>query len=349
MSDISISSSNAAVGVAYPPAQPERSKPVGVVPTHSVKRHSGEVGLTADAVASALSAISSSSVGTGQTRVGAFDAGPVRGQGAAMTRAGVESRATSHSSVGPDGASAGFDVGASAGASASAEGRVTTPLGSARGRVSVSVWLGAEASGDAGAHLGGADATVTARVGALADVNADGSATVLGGLAQASGRADAQAGTGAQATATVCAGYAPLEAAIRGSAGAFAGARSGFSASAGVAGYSVGIAAEAWAGVGAKVDIAVGLHDGTFQFSLGLGVALGVGAFLKIDFQLELKPLLRLGADALRALSEIFDAVSGLFGGGKGDGALAASILASLTQKLSEAADAFAAREACEP
>ena len=71
----------------------------------------------------------------------------------------------------------------------------------------------------------------------------------------------------APATATVTASYSPLEAAVHTSAGAFAGARTGFSATAGVAGLQVGVTAEAWSGVGAKAELDVGLHDGTLRFS----------------------------------------------------------------------------------
>jgi hypothetical protein len=131
-------------------------------------------------------------------------------------------------------------------------------------------------------------------------------------------------------------------------------ARAGFSAKGGVAGIEYGVEAEAWAGVGAKAEFHAGLDaDGKFHFSAGLGAAIGVGAFLKVDFTLDFKDVgstvsSLVGAGAaivggvLSAVGSvvggvakgvadffggIFGAVAGLFGGGKGDGSHATALL----------------------
>jgi len=153
---------------------------------------------------------------------------------------------------------------------------------------------------------------------------------------------------------------------IDGDAGAFAGARAGFSAMGGVAGATYGAEAEAWAGVGAKASWHCGIEDGKFKFETGIGVAVGVGAFFKLDTEIDLHDpgavasgILGLAGGALGMafgglpaavvgavvagtsgkgagdiLGGIFGAVSGLFGGGAGDGSHATAVLNDTVTKL---------------
>jgi hypothetical protein len=247
-------------------------------------------------------------------------------------------------------------VGAAVGARVGAQGQISGKWGSVSGYVNgeVQIYAKAEARARVGKDDAGAEAQVG--VGALAGVDAGAKADLAGGLVKANASAEARSGAGADAKAGVTVKYNPPEAAFRASAGAFAGARAGFQAEGTIAGVGYNVAAEAWAGVGVKAAVDVGLKDGKFSFQLGVGVAVGVGVAFKVGFSMDTKSIggiikgvfgaaacvvgvvgqavsgiLKPVGDALAAITKpfgdifggLFKAIGGLFGGGKGDGSLA--------------------------
>ncbi len=237
---------------------------------------------------------------------GSFDAGLVRGEGQARAGTYAGTFSSGSAGVGLEGANAAGELGASVGASAEAEGTLESDLGSAHGHVKISAEARARLAGRAHADLKGVTADGVAEAGALATAQADGGVSLLGGLASADARGIAEAGTGASATAHAVATFAPPQAAVTGTAGAFAGARAGFEASAGGLGAREKIAAEAWAGVGAKAEFHGGLENGKFTFGFGLGAAVGVGAFLSMEYEVDVsspgaaaKSIMGLGASLL--------------------------------------------------
>jgi len=285
---------------------------------------------------------------------GHFEGAGFSGDASADAEAYAKATATGRTFAGPDGVGAEGEVGATAGVYANTKGSLHTPIGDVKGHVAVSAELYARAKGYVIANTKGADAAGMAEVGARGRAEAHADANLLGGLVTGTADAEAEAGTGAVATGHVGLSYDPPTAVIDGAAGAFAGARAGFSAKGGVAGLEYGVEAEAWAGVGVKAEFHAGLEaDGKFHFSAGLGAALGVGAFLKVDFALDFKDVGSTlssiaGAGAaivggvlsavgtvvggaakgvLDVFGGLFGAVAGLFGGGKGDGSHAASLL----------------------
>lgn len=285
---------------------------------------------------------------------GRFQSGGFSGAGEANAGAWAKTEATGRAWAGPDSVGAEGSVGASAGVYANTKGELNTPIGSIRGHAAVEAEVYARAKGYVIANTKGADAAATAEVGAKGRAEAAADARLLGGLVTGEANAEAEAGTGAVATGHVGIAYDPLTAVVQGSAGAFAGARAGFSAKGGIGGVKYGVEAEAWAGVGAKAEFHAGLDkDGKFHFSAGLGAALGVGAFLKVDFEIDFKDVGStitglvgaagaivggvVGAvgsvvgEVAKGIGDffggIFGAVAGLFGGGKGDGSHAAALL----------------------
>lgn len=287
---------------------------------------------------------------------GHFEGAGFSGDASADAEAYAKATATGRTWVGPDGVGAEGSVGATAGVYANTKGSLHTPIGDVNGHASVSAEVYARAKGYVMANTKGADAAGMAEVGAKGHADAHADANLLGGLVTGTADAEAEAGTGAVATGHVGLSYDPPTAIIDGAAGAFAGARAGFSAKGGVAGMEYGVEAEAWAGVGAKAEFSAGLDsDGKFHFSFGIGAAIGVGAFLKVDLALDFKDVGStvssvVGAGAaivggvlsavgnvvggaakgvLDVFGGIFGAVAGLFGGGKGDGSHAANLLDS--------------------
>lgn len=285
---------------------------------------------------------------------GHFEGAGFSGDASADAEAYARATATGRAWAGPDSVGAEGSVGATAGVYAKTKGALHTPVGDIRGHAAVSAELYARAKGYVMANTKGADAAGMAEVGARGRAEAHADANLMGGLVTGTADAEAEAGTGAVATGHVGVSYDPPTAVIQGSAGAFAGARAGFSAKGGIAGIEYGVEAEAWAGVGVKAEFHAGLEaDGKFHFSAGLGAAIGVGAFLKVDFALDFKDVgstvsSLVGAGAaivggvLSAVGTvvggvakgvadffggIFGAVAGLFGGGKGDGSHAAALL----------------------
>jgi hypothetical protein len=221
------------------------------------------------------------------------ESGVFGAHGAAQGRAGARVETAGSVLNSPDCVIARAKAEAMLGASAAAQGTVVCPLGTARGQVSASADLFARVEGEVSAGARGAEARGLAEAGALATIDAAADARILSGLATARARGLAQSGAGAQANAEVVASIAPPQAIVRSSAGAFAGARAGVEATAGVLGASERMTAEAWAGVGAKFGISLGLKDGVFSFEVGIGAALGVGAYASMAYEFDLKDLLR--------------------------------------------------------
>jgi hypothetical protein len=206
------------------------------------------------------------------------------------------------------------------GVSASASGAITSRYGSISGNASVTAEIYAHAKAYAEANAHGATAGANAEVGAHVKAQAQADAVGAGGLVTGHAEATAEAGAGGKAGAKVGVSYDPPSTVVDASADAFAGARAAFDAKGGVAGMTYGIHGEAWAGVGAKVEVEAGLTDGKFHFSFGAGISLGVGTFLKFDFEIDLKPI-------QKAFGDLVGAIAGLFGGGSGDGTHAASAI----------------------
>lgn len=265
---------------------------------------------------------------------GAFNQNGIKGSGEASYAAGASSYSETTSSAGPGGVAARASFGASAGVSADASGTVETSFGSVTGHVGVSASVFVTGAAYVTANIGEAEVGANVAAGAVAEANAQAHAQLGGGLATADGEAHAESGAGAAARAVVTVGYRPLQAALNASAGAFAGARAGFAARAGSAGLGVGIAGEAWAGAGVKAEIHAGLKDGKFHYEIGLGIAIGVGCFLKIQFDIDLKPLQQSLGNVVGFVGGILDAVAGLFGAKKGDGSLLSGIIATAMSVL---------------
>lgn len=287
------------------------------------------------------------------TRVtGQLDAGALKLKGEAQASSYAQASAQGQVTVGTDGVGVSGGAEAAIGASASARGEIETPIGGLKGHAEVTAELFARIKGYANVGVKGADAAAKAETGALARAAADADANLLGGLVKGHADAIAESGTGATAQGKVGLTYDPPKVVLDGAAGAFAGARAGFSAKGGVAGVSYGVEAEAWAGVGAKAEFHAGLDDGKFRFSGGLGAALGVGAFIRIDFEIDFKDVGSTIKGVVGAagsivggvvggiakgvgdvLGGIFGAVAGLFGGGKGDGSHASNLLGQCVQQ----------------
>lgn len=276
---------------------------------------------------------SGQSTASGQVS-GAFNTSGVKGSGQAGYEAGASSYTETTSSAGLSGASARAAFGASAGVSADASGTLEATFGSITGHVGVSASVFVTGEAYVTANFGGAEAGASVAAGAVAQANAQAHALVGGGLATADGEAHAESGAGAAARAVVTAGYRPLEAALNASAGAFAGARAGFTAHAGSAGLGAGISGEAWAGAGVKAEIHAGLKDGKYHFEIGLGIAIGVGCFLKVQFDIDLKPLEAFLGDVVGFAGGILEGIAGLFGAKKGDGSLLSGIISTAMNVL---------------
>jgi hypothetical protein len=182
-------------------------------------------------------------------------------------------------------------VEASLGGSVGASGSVAGDWGHLSGSVVASAELRAAAAAYLRAAGGGGEAGVSAEVGLGVQVRARAEASLGGGLVSGRAEGTATAGAGADALARVSLSPHPLEASVQASAGGFAGSRAEFTIRGGVCGVTAGVHGEAWAGVGIRAEVAIGLHDGKFTFSLGLGVALGVGGFLRIDVEIDFQAI----------------------------------------------------------
>jgi hypothetical protein len=282
-----------------------------------------------------------------------FQSGGVSGKASASAEAYATASATGRAWAGPTGVGAQGSAEASVGVKAQTAGELHTPVGSIRGYAGASAEIYARGQAYVMANHRGADAGATAEVGATAKAEANASANLMGGLVTGQADATAEAGTGATATGRVGLSFDPPKAVVHGSAGAFAGARAGFSAMGGVGPLKYGVEAEAWAGVGVKAEFHAGIDDGKFRFSAGLGAALGIGAFLKVDFEIDFRDvgsaitgIIGAGAaivggvvsavgGAIGAVAKgigdffgnIFKGIANLFGGGKGDGSHALNLL----------------------
>lgn len=228
---------------------------------------------------------------------------------------------------------------ASVGASAEAEGSVTTDIGSIDGRVKASAEAYARVQGEAKAGVKGASAKGKAETGVMTKAEAESNLKLADGLVKGHAEAHAQAGAGGQATGTVGLTYDPPQAVVAAKAESFAGARAGYSAKGGAAGLQYGIEGEVWAGVGAKAEIAGGLtDDGKFKLDFSFGIALGVGAMVKVSIEFDTKEFGKAVGQVFSAVGDVigglFSAVAGMFGGGKGDGAHAAQTVSSMCQQV---------------
>jgi hypothetical protein len=252
---------------------------------------------------------------------GRWSEGGVTAEGRAAAEAHARAQASSECFVDETGAGVRGGVEASVGASAEAAGRVCSDAGSIGGRARVSAEAYARLYGEARAGADGLSAAGKAEAGALAKAEAEVDAELLGGLVAGTADGRAEAGAGAQATARTAVTFNPPEAVIDAKAGAFAGARAGFKAKGGVAGVGYGIEAEVWSGAGAKAEITGGLDDGKFKFRATLGVAVGVGACVTIDLEIDTKDLVAMASGVLAAVGKL---VGGVF---EGVGQLAAGVV----------------------
>jgi hypothetical protein len=207
--------------------------------------------------------------------------------GTADAKAYATTTSSSQTFAGPEGVGVKGAASAQVGVSATASGTVTSSLGTLSGTAGCSAEAYARAQGYACANEKGATAEGSAEVGAHVEAHANADAVTADGLVTGHADAIAEAGTGAKADAKVGVSADPPTAAVDASGGAFAGARAGFHANGGVAGMKYGVSGEAWAGVGVKADVHAGMSDGKFKFSFGIGVACGVGGFLKFDFEID--------------------------------------------------------------
>lgn len=217
--------------------------------------------------------------------------------------------ANSGESAGPEIEIARGEVGVSKSLHAEVSGRTQSDVGEAEGYARAGLNAFAGAKGHVVANRDGAEAVGQAAAGATASAEAGGSAKLAGGLAATSGNAKAEVGAGGVVSAKVAVSPLPPKAIVTVGGDSFAGARAGFEAKAGVAGLNVGVRGEAMAGVGAKAEFSAGLEDGKFKFGFGLGVSCGVGFFLRIDFEIDLKPVAKGLASFFRSLA------AGLTGG----------------------------------
>ncbi len=315
------------------PAQPEAKGPVdlGAILNEVFQFIAGAFGGTQ---------ASTTSVGV-QEKVevaGQWSDGHVTAQGRAAAEVHARAQAVSETFVEEGGVGVRGGAEASVGASAEAAGSVCSDVGSIAGRARISAEAYARLYGEACAGPDGLRAAGRAEAGVLAVAEADAQAQLLGGLVEGKADARAEAGAGAQATARSAVTFAPPQAVVEGKAGAFAGARAGFSAKGGVAGVGYGIEAEVWSGAGAKAEFTGGLDDGKFKFRATLGVAVGVGACITINVEIDTKDLAAMVSGAVAAVGQLVgglfgglgDAVGGLFKGNGGQGAHAAALLDGL-------------------
>lgn len=209
------------------------------------------------------------------------------------------------------------------GVSASVQGQLSGAGFTLQGEARASAELLARARAYASAGPQGVAAGASAEVRASLMAQGRAELQLAGGLVSGRASGSAEAGAGAHATASVGLSVHPLEASVHLEGGAFAGTRAGFSAQGGALGFQVGVHGEAWAGVGVQAELSVGLHDGKFTFSLGLGVALGVGGFLRIDLEIDFAAIGKAIGDFFKglfggaapppALDSVGDALRGLF------------------------------------
>lgn len=256
-------------------------------------------------------------------------------------KAEAHATAKSHSEQFTDGKNVGVRAAAeaSAGASVEANGKVTTPLGSVDGHAKVGAEVYARTSAEAQVGLDGASAGAHAATGAMARGEASSNMEMANGLVTGHAEAQAEAGAGAKADANVGVTFKPPAAAVKAKGEAFAGARAGYAAKGGVGGVGYGIAAEVWAGAGVKAEIDGGLDkDGKLKLEFCLGVAVGVGAQVKFGIEIDTKKIAQTFMQTLSSpgglLGGIFDAVAGLFGGGKGNGEHAGKAIDSAMKGL---------------
>ncbi len=261
----------------------------------------------------------------------------------AKGRAAAEAhaKADSFSETFIDGSGVGVRGGAeaSAGVSAEAEGSIKTDVGSIDGRARVSAEVYARLYGEARAGPDGVSAAGRAEVGAMAKGDAETNLQIADGIIAGHADAHAEAGAGGKATGRAAVTFDPPEAVINAKAESFAGARAGYSAKGGIAGIGYGIEAEVWAGAGAKAEINGGLEkDGKFKLQFSLGIAAGVGAMVKINFEFDTKVFGKVVGDLVGVAGDIigglFGAVAGLFDGGKGDGAHAGKAITAAIKQI---------------
>lgn len=247
------------------------------------------------------------------------------GKADASVYAGAGTKSTSY--AGPNGVGASVEADARIGVSASASGSITSKYGSISGSARATAEIYAHAKAYVSANSKGATAGADVEVGAHVKAEAQADAEALGGLVSGHAAGVAEAGAGGKAGAKIGISYDPPSAVVDAKADAFAGARAAFDAKGGMAGMTYGIHGEAWAGVGAKVEVEAGMTDGKFHFTFGAGISLGVGTFLKFDFELDLKPI-------GKALGTFFSALSGLFNGGSGDGSHANKAVSDAVNRI---------------
>lgn len=269
----------------------------------------------------------------------------VKGRAAAEAHA----RADSFSQTFVDGSGVGVRGGAEAsvGASAEAEGSLKTDIGSIDGRAKVSAEAYARVNGEAKAGPQGLSASGKAETGVMAKGEAETNLQLGDGLVTGHADAHAEAGAGGKATGKVGVSFSPPEAVVRAKAESFAGARAGYSAKGGVAGVGYGIEAEVWAGAGVKAEVNGGLDgDGKFKLEFSFGVAMGVGAMVKFNLEIDTKVIAKTVGKLLGGMGDVvgglLGAVAGLFNGGKGDGAHAGNAIAGAVKGLAPQAGQLA-------
>jgi hypothetical protein len=182
-------------------------------------------------------------------------------------------------------------------------------------------------------------ATGLAEAGVMARGEAETNLQLGDGLVAGHAEAQAESGAGGKAKAHAGVSFNPPEAVVNAKAEAFAGARAGYSAKGGVAGVGYGIEAEVWAGAGAKAEINGGLDkDGKFKVEFSLGIACGVGAMVKINFEFDTKNFGKVVTGVVKAAGDVIGAivgaVAGLFDGGSGDGKHAGQVVASAIKSV---------------
>lgn len=258
---------------------------------------------------------------------GRWSDGHVTAEGRAGAEAHARAQAASETFSDETGVGVRGGAEASVGASAEAAGRVCSDVGSISGRARISAEAYARLYGEARAGPDGLTASGRAEAGALARAEAEAQAELLGGLVAGTADGRAEAGAGAQATARTAVTFNPPEAVVDAKAGAFAGARAGFKAKGGIAGVGYGIEAEVWTGAGAKAEFSGGLDDGKFKFRATLGVAVGIGACVTIDAEIDTKDLAAMASGVVAVVGKL---IGGVF---EGLGQVAGGIVGGVVER----------------
>lgn len=261
----------------------------------------------------------------------------MQGRAAAEAHAHASAESQSYNANGKVGAKAKVD--ASVGASAEVDGSIKTDVAQIAGRARISAEAAARAEAEAQASMEGASAKASSTVGVTSTATASSEMSALGGMVNGTADAYAEAGAGAKADAQARVSFNPPQAAVDAEAGAFAGARAGFSAKGGFPGGKAGITANVHAGVGARIEAHGELGaDGKYRLSFGFGAALAVGFSFRVDVEIDMKnagtAITGMIGAAGQIIGGLFQAVGGMFGGGKGDGSKANAVTSDTAKNI---------------